>query len=904
MMGLPLAATAPKASRDEDGGDGTRVLSNPAVTSDSGTNTHRPSQDSSHWTCSFNELDDEKATVSPLAGKSKHWRHWWHLDYRIYFCMIVICFICALSLFHPLLPLNRQPSKPLPMAKRDAADRRSLNAPLTAASNAEDSKVPTRRQEVLDDLPAWADYDAIDSKTLRLSNTLAPVFMHHLLESDTPAPYDRVHIISAFLDTRPLVMDERHEIIIHGVLNGVKEVNAREGLTYPDGIVECSIFVRGLDGTTYAGRGKVKAMIAHGRRYQYMTLSQGQFVCSLGMIPAETYRSIDWQQAEIFATITAIDQEPPADVFTRVRPIAALDVEKHRTGRGQGAVCIAPLHGDLYAPVLRDHLSYQKSLGFTKIYAYLLDPGPVTLAIVRELASTDPDFVPIRWGIPQEWATKARTKNTHMHHHFAVDPSEWNVRGIDVLDPEREELLGVADNGDHPTVGIWYWGQNLAGQDCHMRAMADGVRWVATIDWDEYFVLQPSGQLTWTPPPRSADPETAMTPFYDWIRAVPQWRPNGNWHYMLHPRTISRLEIDLEEATRGLLPSAFLFSHSLGRGVCLTRTAPPASAVLDEVMDRFGEWDWKRPGVTVPIAFSTPIGSPYMAYGQRSKKILDPWAFFLDGTHTTVLGYADYSLEFSICSAPGKSSRQRRICAQSILRAFGSHPVPVPLPKALADRGPQTARPADADAEYASGVLRHFRVDISQTLDVLALTKDLTEMPASLLTSEDSRRVRSKLASRPCLKLIEDWSLVTIMEQSLKWIFQDRVEAPTKPQLPPFVIPAKPTYKAPTLTLTPPAEVPAKLRPSKESSPDGSEYPVEALPPHETEGLHSDDEMIDPVEQGIGGRLGQTIAANPYGLTLAAVGVVLAFYLVERRKERSRPRQGYVMVEQTSTRTC
>ncbi|SCZ89997.1 BZ3500_MvSof-1268-A1-R1_Chr1-3g01713 [Microbotryum saponariae] len=973
MTALSLAATAPKASCDEDGSHGISVHSTPAVKSNMGTNKQRPFHDPSHWTCSFDELDGETAAVF-ASGESKHGRHWWHFDYRIYICILVICSVCAFSLLHPPALLARRPSKyvPLALAKRDATDRPSFNAPLIEPATAIDTPVRpfTQRQEVLDDLPAWADYDAIDSKTLRSSNTLAPVFLHHLLEANTPAPYDRVHLVSAFLDPRPLVMDERHEIMIHGVLNGVEIVNTQKTLTYPEGIVECSIFVRAYDGTSYAGDGKVTAMIAHSRRHQYMTLSQAQFVCSLAMIPEETYRAINWQEAEIFATLTSIGQAPPADVFIHVRSIAPLDVEKHRSGRGPGAICIAPLHGELYAPVLRDHLSYQRSLGFTKVYAYLLDPGPITLAVVRELAATDPDFVPIRWGIPQEWATKARTAHTHMNHDFAVDPSEWNVRGIDVLDPQREELLGVADDGDHPTVGIWYWGQSIAGQDCHMRAMADGVRWVSTIDWDEYFVLQPSGQSTWSAPPRDADPETAMLPFRDWLREVPQhtWDPQGHWHYILHPRTISRLKIDFEEATQGLLPSAILFSHSFGQEWCRSRGLPPSSAVLDEVMDTYGKWDWKQPGVSVPTAFSTSISSAYMDYGQRSKKILDPWAYFLDGTHTTILGYGDYSLGFSGCTAPGKTTRQRRICAQAILHAFGSHAIPVPLPKMIADRGPQLARPTDPDLEFASGALRHYRVDWNHTVDIFEITKDLTEMPTSLLNSAASRRVRAKMILGACRshKFQEDWSMVTIMEQSLKWILQDRAEAPTKPRLEPVVIPAKPTFQVKPPKPTPAVKIPAKYRPAKavpkpakqpvtvnvefddsgvdqgqvgmvsagfegtadqaewsqappsnehqdappapetwdpemppETRPEDTDFPSEPPSTYEVETPYANDEMVDRVEPGMGGRLGQTIAANPYGLTLVAVGAVVAFYLVERRKERSRrPRKGYVMVEQ------
>ncbi|KDE02145.1 hypothetical protein MVLG_07282, partial [Microbotryum lychnidis-dioicae p1A1 Lamole] len=172
----------------------------------------------------------------------------------------------------------------------------------------------------------------------------------------------------------------------------------------------------------------------------YLTLSQAQIVCSLARIPQLTYDAIAWEKAEIYVSVNPINFSPAPDAFIFARSVAALDVDEHRTGRGQGAVCLAPLRGELYSSSVKDHVSYQKSLGFTRIYIYLLDPGPITLSVLRKLASADPDIVLVRWGILKNWAIGSGS----LRGTFAVDPSRWNLPGIEPLEPAREALLGTA----------------------------------------------------------------------------------------------------------------------------------------------------------------------------------------------------------------------------------------------------------------------------------------------------------------------------------------------------------------------------------------------------------------------------------------------------------------------------
>jgi len=179
-----------------------------------------------------------------------------------------------------------------------------------------------------------------------------------------------------------------------------------------------------------------------------------------------------------------------------------------------------------------------------------------------------------------------------------------------------------------PSLSVWYYGQAVAVQDCHMRAMSDNIRWVSVIDWDEFLVLQPSGQPTWTPPARNSNVIDAMKPFLEWVKNVPLTKSINDVRLtdrVVSLQTATRLDLDINAETEGLLPSGLLFSHSFGSALCSPRTPPTQTRVLKEIMDHYGRWDWMNPGITVPVAFSTPIGFDYLRPGQRSKKIIDPW---------------------------------------------------------------------------------------------------------------------------------------------------------------------------------------------------------------------------------------------------------------------------------------
>jgi len=147
-------------------------------------------------------------------------------------------------------------------------------------------------------------------------------------------------------------------------------------------------------------------------------------------------------------------------------------------------------------------------------------------------------------------------------------------------------------------------------------------------------------------------------------------------------------------------------------------------------------------------------------------------AYFLDGTHDTVQSYLSYTLQHGACHHSLRSTPDRRICAQNLLRTLSSHLTPVPLPPSFS----KGAKLLHSEGKtYSGGSLRHFRVINGQAKKIFALTKNLTELPQSLLNSKESTDLRSKDYGA-CKYSKTDWNLVEVMEQSLKWIFEDRVK--------------------------------------------------------------------------------------------------------------------------------
>jgi hypothetical protein len=119
----------------------------------------------------------------------------------------------------------------------------------------------------------------------------------------------------------------------------------------------------------------------------------------------------------------------------------------HNLGIGSAAVCLQPLVGDTYASSLRDFVAYYRQLGFDQFYTYLLDPGPETIAILRELNLHD-GFFSIRWTLPKEWFWQQGSQR--------MDPRDWDIEGIPQLSDEEEYKYGYSGS-DPPKIASKIW---------------------------------------------------------------------------------------------------------------------------------------------------------------------------------------------------------------------------------------------------------------------------------------------------------------------------------------------------------------------------------------------------------------------------------------------------------------
>lgn len=97
---------------------------------------------------------------------------------------------------------------------------------------------------------------------------------------------------------------------------------------------------------------------------------------------------------------------------------------------------------------------YYRALGFTRMYTYLLNPGPRTLKVIQAIRDEDDAaLVPIRWSMPQAWIRSSRIRHAPARE-FLVDPALWNLTGVETISEDEENLLGVPNGGDGD-VDIW-----------------------------------------------------------------------------------------------------------------------------------------------------------------------------------------------------------------------------------------------------------------------------------------------------------------------------------------------------------------------------------------------------------------------------------------------------------------
>lgn len=154
-----------------------------------------------------------------------------------------------------------------------------------------------------------------------------------------------------------------------------------------------------------------------------------------------------------FVTLSLPRLDPLHDSFVAVSPLPELDVEQHQTGIGPSAVCLPPLSGDFYAPFLADYFAHYRALGFSQFYPYLLDPGPETLKVLKELMRTEEGIVPVRWGTPKGWLYSTTVAHD-TERTFAVPPSQWDLPGMTPLPEHIEFEMGVPKGGARD-VRLW-----------------------------------------------------------------------------------------------------------------------------------------------------------------------------------------------------------------------------------------------------------------------------------------------------------------------------------------------------------------------------------------------------------------------------------------------------------------
>lgn len=119
-----------------------------------------------------------------------------------------------------------------------SAARSSLNNLKLQLSSTVDPKVQhpfTDYQELV-----WHSFERVRSRTLRSGRTIAPLHLKQLEELAAPEPFREVHIISSYLDTRPLVARKPAEVVVVATMLGRPWLDVA-GATYANSPVFCYV---------------------------------------------------------------------------------------------------------------------------------------------------------------------------------------------------------------------------------------------------------------------------------------------------------------------------------------------------------------------------------------------------------------------------------------------------------------------------------------------------------------------------------------------------------------------------------------------------------------------------------------------------------------------------------------
>lgn len=109
------------------------------------------------------------------------------------------------------------------------------------------------------------------------------------------------------------------------------------------------------------------------------------------------------------------------------------------------------------AAFIADYIAYYQALGFEHFYTYALDPGPETLEALRRVAAADSRVQPIRYALHQGLKYSA-TYSQDPKRDLRVDPSDWRLPGVELLDGDTEMEMGGLSKGVWD-MRMWYFGQ-------------------------------------------------------------------------------------------------------------------------------------------------------------------------------------------------------------------------------------------------------------------------------------------------------------------------------------------------------------------------------------------------------------------------------------------------------------
>lgn len=89
----------------------------------------------------------------------------------------------------------------------------------------------------------WYDYERITSKARTDKQVIAPLHLHHLDEFRAPAPFNYIHAVSAWLDSRPLLAARAPDVTILATMQGQPYMTVPES-TFSSNPVHCYLVVK------------------------------------------------------------------------------------------------------------------------------------------------------------------------------------------------------------------------------------------------------------------------------------------------------------------------------------------------------------------------------------------------------------------------------------------------------------------------------------------------------------------------------------------------------------------------------------------------------------------------------------------------------------------------------------